>query len=115
MIGSDGTIYDHETGEDRDGQTITLESGPMEVGNGDQVQRIQRIVPDDKTLGDVSASLYTALSPDGTETEHGPYTLTEITSVRLTARQVRIKLTEVVAAAWRVGTIRLGAIAGGRR
>jgi hypothetical protein len=115
MMDEDAVLYDHETGDDRDGATVYLESGPMEVGEGERVQRIQRIVPDDLTVGDVSASLYTALSPDDTETLNGPYTLTAITSVRLTARQVRIRLVEVVASAWRVGVIRLGAIAGGRR
>ncbi len=115
MISSDGTIYDHETLFERSGHEVFLESGPMEVGNGDQVQRIQRIVPDDNTVGDVSASLYTALAPDDPETLNGPYTLSVITSVRLTARQVRIRLAEVIPTAWRVGVIRLGAIAGGRR
>lgn len=115
MITSAGVIYDHETGTLRTGQTVFLESGPMEVGDGDQVQRIQKIVPDDKTVGDVSASLYTALSPDDAEVLNGPYTLTSQTSVRVTARQVRLRITEVAQTAWRVGVVRLGAIAGGRR
>lgn len=115
LIDSTGHVYDHETGNARTGQTVYLESGPIELGDGDQVMRIQRIVPDDKTLGDVSASLYTSLFPDSAETLNGPYTLASPTSVRLTARQVRVRLTEVVAAAWRVGVVRLGAIVGGRR
>jgi hypothetical protein len=83
--------------------------------------RIQRIVPDDKTLGDVTASLYTSMAPDATETTdaaspaNGPYTLASVTSVRLTARQVRLKITESAAAAWRVGTVRIGVVPGGRR
>jgi hypothetical protein len=115
LIDSTGVIYDHETGTARTGQTVYLERGPMEVGDGDTVQRIQRIVPDDLTEGDVTATLYASLFPNAAETTHGPYTLASPTSVRLTARQVRIKLTEAVASAWRVGVIRLGAIAGGRR
>lgn len=115
LIASTGTVYDHETGTNRSGQTIFLESGPMEVGDGDNVQRIQRIVPDDKTLGDVDLYLYTALFPDDAETLNGPYTAASPTSVRLTARQVRIRLVEAVQTAWRVGVYRLGAIAGGRR
>lgn len=115
LIDSSGRIYDHETGNARTGQTIYLESGPMDVGSGERVVRAQRIVPDDKTVGDVSASLYTSLAPDDTETLNGPYTLTSITSVRLTARQVRLRLTEVAASAWRVGVVRLGGVLGGRR
>lgn len=114
LVGADGSIYDHETGNARDSLAY-LESGPMQVGEGDNVMRIQRIVPDDTTLGDVSASLYTAMYPDAAETLNGPYTLGNPTSVRLTARQVRLRLTEVVATSWRVGLIRLGVILAGRR
>lgn len=115
MIDASGHIYDHETGQSRTGQTPFLESGPMEIGDGDTVMRLQRIVPDDHSLGDVAAYLYTAMAPDGAETLNGPYTLASQTSVRVTARQVRLRLVETVADAWRVGVIRLGAIAGGRR
>lgn len=114
MIGSDGKIYDHETGNVRSSAAY-LESGPVELGDGDNVVRIQRIVPDDKTVGDVSAYIYTSLFPNDTETVNGPYTLTSITSVRLTARQVRLKFVEAVAGAWRVGVPRLGGILGGKR
>lgn len=116
MIGADGTIYDHETGNARTGMgTVFLESGPTTIQDGDNVVRVQRIVPDDKTLGDVSASLYTSLFPDDAETLNGPYTLASPTSVRLTARYVRLRLVEAVASAWRVGTVQLGGILGGRR
>jgi hypothetical protein len=115
MITSAGSIYDHETGNTRTGSTAYLESGPIMLGDGDNVMRIQRIVPDDETQGDVTASLYTSMYPNDSETENGPYSLLSPTSVRLTARQVRLKLTEAVASNWRVGVVKLGAIVGGRR
>lgn len=115
LIDSSGRIYDHETGNARTGQTVYLESGPMEIDDGEHVVRVQRIVPDDKTAGDVSASLYTSMYPNEAEVLNGPYSLTSPTSVRLTARQVRLRLTEVVATAWRVGVVRLGGVMGGRR
>lgn len=115
LFGTDGLLYDHETGNARTGATVYAESGPVELGDGDQLMRIQRIVPDDKTLGDVSASLITAMYPDAAETTNGPYTLVNPTSVRLTARQVRLKITEAAASAWRVGVPRLGVLPGGRR
>lgn len=115
LIGSDGSIYDHETGTSWGGDTPFLESGPVEMGNGDRVMRVQRIVPDDETLGDVNLSLYTAFFPDQSETLNGPYTLANPTSIRLTARQVRAKLSTAVANAWRVGVVRLGIVLGGRR
>lgn len=116
LIDALGNIYDHETGTARGGSAgVFLESGPVELSVGDQVMRVQRIVPDDKTLGNVSASLYTNLLPDNSETLNGPYTLAAQTSVRLTARQVRLRIQEAVASAWRVGVVRLGVVLGGRR
>ncbi len=115
MLDSSGHVYDHETGTAHTGSAVYIESGPIQLGDGDRVMRVQSIIPDDKTQGDVSASLYTALFPDTAETLNGPYALASPTSVRLTARQVRLRLDEVVANAWRVGVIRLGAIMGGRR
>jgi hypothetical protein len=115
LFDATGAVYDHETGNARTGQTVYLESGPMQMGEGDNVVRIQRVIPDDLTAGDVTASLYTSLYPNSTETLNGPYTLDSPTSVRLTAREVRLRLTEAVASAWRVGTVRLGAILGGLR
>lgn len=115
MVGSDGTIYDHETGNVRTGSTASLESGPIELGDGDQVMRVQQIVPDDETLGNVDLYLITSMYPDEAEVEHGPYTAENNTSVRVTARQVRLKVVEADETDWRVGVIRLGVIPGGRR
>ncbi len=115
LIDSDGNIYDHETGDDRGDDAVYLESGPMQIGEGDNVVRVQRIIPDDKTLGDVEASMYTSFFPDETETLRGPFTLRKQTSVRFTARQMRLRIEEVLETAWRVGVIRLGVIIGGRR
>lgn len=116
MVDSTGHIYDHETGNNRGASSgVFATSGPVEIGDGDNVMRIQRIVPDDKTAGDVSASLTTSLFPDTAGILNGPYTLASPTSVRLTARQVMLTLTEVAASSWRVGVVRLGVILSGRR
>lgn len=111
-----GTLYTHETGNARGNiGDAYLESGPVEMGDGDRVVRVQRIVPDDETQGDVTATLYSSFFPDQAETTYGPYTLASPTSVRITARQFRIRLTEAAATAWRVGTLRIGGVLGGRR
>lgn len=115
LIGSDGKVYDHETGTDHGDDSPTLATGPIELAEGDNVVRIQRIIPDDETLGDVQLYIYTSMYPDGAETRNGPYTLANPTSVRLTARQVRLGFVEAVSNAWRVGVVRLGGIMGGRR
>lgn len=116
LIDSSGNIYDHETGSSHSGAaTPSIESGPLETGNGDRVMRVQRIIPDDKTLGDVQATLYASFYPDQTESTNGPFSLADPTSVRITARQLRIKIQEVTATAWRLGVLRIGIVLAGRR
>jgi len=92
-----------------------LESGPVQIGEGDFLMSLQRLVPDEKTLGDVRASIYTALYPTSPETLNGPYDLNNPTSIRVTARQVRLRLEEVRSTDWRVGIIRFGIRQSSRR
>lgn len=116
MCNPSASVFDHETGTGRNSEgTPSLESGPIEIGDGDRLLEIQKVLPDDKTVGDVNLTLYGAFQPDASETSYGPTTLTAQTSLRVKARQIRVKLTEAVANAWRVGVIRLGVIASSRR
>jgi hypothetical protein len=116
LLNASGAIFTHETGTSRNGEgTPSLESGPLEIEDGDHLVQIQSVLPDDKTVGDVNLTIYTAPNPDTAETSNGPYTLTARTTLRVKARQVRLKLTEAVAAAWRVGVIRLGVIKSSKR
>lgn len=110
---ADGTQY--ADGEIAAAETPFLESGPFELDDGNRVVRVQRIIPDEKTLGDVRVTFYAAMYPTAAETAKGPYSLENPTSVRFTARQVRMRLEQVSENSWRVGTIRLGVIPGGRR
>ena len=75
----------------------------------------QRIIPDEKTLGDVQLRFFAALTPTSAERQYGPFTLASETPIRLTARQVRVLIEEVRATSWRVGTIRLGGVPSSRR
>ena len=116
MADASGGIWDHEDGTARNSEgTPSLESGPLELEGGDHLMSLQKVVPDDKTVGNVNLTVYTSQTPDGSETSNGPYTLTAQTTIRLKARQIRVKLTEAVASAWRVGTIRLGVVKSSRR
>lgn len=117
MADASGVIYDHETGTTRSGVAAPfLTSGPVELdGSGDTLFQVQRIVPDEKTLGDVEATFYASLFPTAAETTVGPFTLANPTSVRVTARQMRVRLDEVRGSDWRVGRIRLGVRPSSRR
>lgn len=93
---------------------IFAEAGPVELGEGDQVLTVVYVIPDDKTLGDVNATMTFAFFPDGPETVFGPFNLAAETSVRETGRTVRLRLDQVNPG-WRVGFPRLDVRAGGRR
>lgn len=117
MADENGVLYQHEFLEDRDGHVPFLESGPIELGDGDQTMDIQRIVPDERNLGEVEAKLFTALFPTDTEREFGPFSTTQPTFTRAKARQVRLRLQEKDGAGntWRIGTFRLGVVPSSRR
>ena len=116
LLGSDGTIYDHETGNARGGAAAFVESGPVEIGSGDTVCSVNRLIPDENNLGEVQLTVYGQYRPMGTEVTYGPFAMVnEPANVRVKARQVRLRFAEVVATAWRVGVMRVGIVLGGRR
>jgi len=73
------------------------------------------LIPDDRTLGDVTATFKTKFMPDDAEVVAGPYTLSARTDVRFTARQVKVRFTGAANDDWRVGEPRLDVIGGGER
>lgn len=115
MIGTDGLIYDHEVGLNYSGDLPYAETGPFQIGQGDQVLYINEIIPDERNLGSVSATFTTRYYPTSAESTYGPYSLTQPTSVRFNGRQIKMRVTTTTPSDWRVGTQRLNAIPGGRR
>lgn len=117
--GPSGTLYEQERGTsylDESGVALTpyAESGPIEIGDGDQTMAVVGVIPDETTLGDVQLKLYTSFYPTESETLSAAFTAREPTDVRLSARQVRLRV-EQVSAGWRFGIPRLMVEAGGRR
>jgi hypothetical protein len=106
LVSSDSYVYEHEVGYNYDSQTIFAESGPIELGAGDRVMTLTRLIPDENTAGDVRARFSTKFYPNSTEYNYGPYTLSSPTSVRITGRQVAVKIEGVMPTDWRVGIIR---------
>jgi hypothetical protein len=112
---SDGKFYQHETAEDRGTEVPYVESGPIEMGDGEQFLDVQTIIPDEKTLGDTFATFFVSNFPTEVETTYGPFSLANPTSVRFQARQIRVRFSQNVETAWRVGVPRLGFVPGDRR
>ena len=108
-------MYEHEVGYSYSGTSPFAESGPIALGAGDNIMNVTEVIPDEKTQGDVNLKFKTRNYPNGTETEYGPFSTANPTSVRFNGRQVRMRVEGNASDDWRVGIMRLEAKAGGRR
>ena len=112
---TDKKLYEHEIGFNYDGVEPFAESGPISIGNGENVMSVTEMIPDEKTQGDVDATFKTRFYPNDVERTYGPYNMANPTSLRFTGRQVRLRVEGSNADDWRVGINRLEVKAGGRR
>mgnify|MGYP003632853935 CR=1 FL=1 len=108
-------LYEHEIGFNYDGGEPFAESGPISIGDGENVMSVTKMIPDEKTQGDVDATFKSRFYPNDVERTYGPYNMSNPTSLRFTGRQVRMRIEGVNADDWRVGINRLEVVAGGRR
>ena len=104
-------------GEDFEGDNFTpfAETGPISIGAGEQIGKVTKLIPDEKTQGDVEVEFKTRFYPNANETVHGPFTPTNPTSVRFSGRQMRMKVEQKTSTSWRVGNMRIDVKAGGKR
>lgn len=109
------TIQQQETGYDHGSLTPFLESGPIELGLGERRMHVTRLLPDEQTLGEVTVLFKTREYPTASEVTHGPYTLTEPTSVRFSGRQAVMRVAPVGETDWRFGIPRVDMRPGGKR
>lgn len=114
-VDAGGRIYRHEYGVDHEGAQPYAETGPFQIGEGDRVVQVSRLLPDEKVSGEVEARFFLRFAPNGPETAKGPYALRPETCVRFTAREFRLRLTGAPRKAWRVGHFRLDGEPGSRR
>lgn len=115
MVDGAGGIWDHERGLDHGGAQPFALTGPMEIGQGDNVLTVREIIPDERTLGQVQVSFDAKFYPNGPTTTYGPYDLSQRTDCRLTARQVSIRYTADDGEDFRVGNFRFEGALGGKR
>lgn len=114
-VSSSGKLYRHEVGFVYDGQFPFVESGPVELAQGDQVYMCKYMYPDEKTQGDVQARFATRFYPNAIEYNFGPYQMANPTSIRFTGRQVAMRIEGVNMVDWRVGLPRIDVEPGGLR
>lgn len=114
-VDSSGFLYEHEIGYTYDGRMPFVESGPVEIGSGDQVYMAKYLYPDELTQGDVRARFSTKFYPNAPDYKFGPYSMANPTSVRFTGRQVSMRIEGFANVDWRVGVPRLDVETGGLR
>lgn len=116
---SDNKLYMHESTDPAQTTTATAETGAIDILGGERYSRISKIFTDSDqdVAGAINYRFYTAASGDASETESADYPLEadgEI-DVRLQGRQVRYKVTGLLANDWTVGNTRFETHLGGRR
>lgn len=111
--GPDGYLYAHETGRNAEAAGIGahIESGFGQMGNGDNLMLLRRLVPDfDDIEGTIDLYVAGRRLPKGTETEKGPFTVTPTTEQlfpRLSGRQHQLRIEATDADSYfRLGGIR---------
>lgn len=107
LTGTDGVVYEHEKGPNRQGEIPFAETGPINLGNGDDIAHVMYAVLDERTQGEVEMRFFARYWPDDTEYEYGPYTPSNPTSIRFSGRHFRMRLTGESNGAFRASSVRL--------
>lgn len=110
-----GNLYNHEYGFAHGTGTPYAETGSISLGNGDQIMKVTKLIPDELNQGDVKITFKTRFHPNDTETSHGSFSSANPTSVRFSGRQIRYRVEGNKLADWRSGVMRIEADAGGGR
>lgn len=111
---ANGSLYNHEFGYNHDSAPF-LESGPISLGGGDNIVKVNEIIPDEGTQGQVSLTFKSRFYPNGAETSHGPFSMANPTGARFQGRQIKMRINGSEVNNWRAGKMRLNVIEGGRR
>jgi len=106
-------VYAQEKGVDDAGSAMTayIESGDIDIGDGDQFMSIARFIPDFKNqVGNVDITVKSRSYPATTQTTHGPYAISTSTTkqdTRIRGRQLALRVSsDATSDNWRYGTMR---------
>lgn len=97
---------------------VFAETGAIDVGNGTSLLAIRQLLTDtDAGTNGLRMVVKTRQTPDGVETTHGPYDLQSdgYTDVRLSAREMVLRIESGFDQEWRFGELRADATQHGKR
>jgi hypothetical protein len=106
LVGNDGYIYSHETGNVKDGRQPYLTSGPVEIAGGDRTMEVHAYIPDEATLGSLAVSFSVADYPMDSASSVAAVTATAKTDLRFSARRVAVTYTGDADVDFRMGKVR---------
>lgn len=105
-----------------DGSLLTsfVESGEFDIGDGDDIMYIDRIIPDFVvSVGTLDVSLITKTHPSSEEITKGPFVVNNTTTQlrpRARGRTAKLKIaTSTAQTKWKFGTVRMDMMADGKR
>ena len=110
MVDSSGYLYEHETGLNYGGATPYLETGAIEIAQGEYMAEVQRVIPDQVSDGQLQATFYLRMWPNGPETTLVPVSLVSPTDVLFQASEIRVRFSGT--GPWRIGNMRLDVMRG---
>ena len=106
-------MYAHEEGVNDAGSAMTayIESGDIDIADGDNFMSISRFIPDFKNqVGEVDVTVKSRPYPATTQTTHGPFAIATTTTkqdTRIRGRQLALRVSsDAVDDKWRYGTLR---------
>ena len=116
----DNKVYRHEIENAGHGdQKPFAETGPITIGEGDQVIKATQVITDSIPANRVTLEFMTRFQPQGDEITFGPYDVLPQTDVRFTGRQMRMKVNVIDdqndSKDVRIGDMRVLVGGGGRR
>ena len=122
-LDGDGYIYDHEVGEDADGEAMDawIESGDFDLGDGDEVMLSSGYIPDFVLTGSVLVTQKARIYPMGYQIVKEPDEIDEkknFVKSRIRGRQVALRFSsphDRTGVKWRVGTPRFDVQPDGKR
>jgi hypothetical protein len=110
----DGNLLEHERVLDVDDAERYALSGPIQMGQGDRMLEAVQMLPDEESTGAASLFFAQQFTPQGPVYNRGPYPTAHYTDLRLTGRQIAMKIT-APHGDFRFGAPRLEVFSGSRR
>ena len=110
---SNGLLYQHEVGTDDDGSPMTsyVQSADIDIGDGQEIMFIDRMIPDATITGTLNSFVKTKKSPADTYTSKGAFPITSATkriNPRARGRQISVRFeSNNTGDNWRLGATRL--------